>query len=125
MADLVDTLEQFLLAGFKASVGFVGEELVRRTPKRTGYAAGWMPGINAPPFSPGQPSKARYPLPGNLEWDNALQALELGSNVVLMSPASYIVSIALEGKSPQAPDPIVDPAVEAAIAKLAKWRWDP
>lgn len=126
MLRFVETIFKFLKAGKSAVVRFVHRNVVRETPKRTGFASGWQAGIGGPPpIEPGKPSKARYPIPGDAEIDAITEQSDLGDDIVMVSPADYIKFLESPFfKSPQQQEPWIDPAIEEARKQLDAWEWD-
>ncbi len=126
MNRLLDVMFRFLKAGKSAIVRFVHQNVVRETPKRTGFAAGWRAGIGGPPsITPGKPTQARYPLPGDSEIDAVTAQSGLGDDIVMVSPADYIKFLESPFfRSPQQQEPWIAPAIEEAQKKLATWQWD-
>lgn len=123
MMRLKETLGRGLLAGYQASVRFVHRELVKATPKLTGFASGWQVGLGgAPPIVPGQPKLPRYPLYGDDTVDKVMAQATLGDDAVMVSRAIYIAELEA-GKSRQQPQGFIPDSIERARQNLEAWRW--
>ncbi len=126
MVRMQRTVEAFLKAGVTAAVRFTRRALVRATPKRTQFAAGWVFGVGGPPdlVPQDKPTQTLFPLPGDQETDAQMEAeYGLGDDVAMVSPATYIVFLNA-GTSPQAPENFVQDAIDEAATALEGWRWE-
>lgn len=129
MRALAEGLYNFLLEGKKASVRFTHRNLVRATPKRTGFASGWVAGVGGPPpIEPGRPTRPRYGIPGDVEIDQVVGGAALGEDITLVSPAIYIRALAKPnrprwGSDQQPKEGWIQDAIDDAGDRLATWRF--
>lgn len=122
---LVNTVEAFLVAGVKAAVRITRRNLVKATPKRTQFAAGWVVLLDGAGFEQqDKPTKTIYPLPGDTDTAREMSPYQLGDEVALVSPATYIKWLDLLGNSPQADANFIQDTLEESRQQLLAWRWD-
>lgn len=121
---MVRTIRAFLRDGVKAVLRYTHRELVKATPKRTQFAAGWAFGLGGPPFAPqDKPTQTIYPLRGDSDVDADLAGFQLGDEIVGLSPATYIKFLNA-GTSPQADANFVQDAISEAQDQFRGWRWE-
>lgn len=123
---MMRAVRAYLKDGVIAAVRMTRRNLVKATPKRTQFAAGWALGIGGLPdiVPKDKPELPLYALPGDNETDAEMEAgYDLGDDTYLLSPGTYIVYLNA-GTSPQADENFIQDAVTEAIKEHADWKWE-